>query len=507
MAVIELVLALLAVTAMLEVTAKALRLPLPALLVIAGVVVALTPGVPRPELDPEAVFLVFIPPLLYWTAFTSSLRDFRKWMFSISTLGIGLVLVTMAAVAVVAHALVPELTWPAAFVLGAIVSPPDTVAALAATRHLSIPKAIITILEGEGLVNDATAIVSFRMAIAAAVSSVEFSLGRASVNFFVAAVGGVAVGLGVGILVSWARKLVGKAPTVEATLSLLTPFFAFLPAEKIEASGVLAVVACGLYLGRTGPKVVSAQSRVQAAYMWRMITFLLEGLIFLLVGLELPLAFVGLEHHPLWELIVWALAVSATAIVVRLLWMYPGALLARIIRYPFAGWMPLPRWQEAAFAGWAGIRGGDSLVIALSLPLMTATGEPFPGRHVIIFLTFVVIVVTLVVIGLTLAPLAKLLRLGHEPVEETEERDARQKLFAAARTVFTGSAGAPGFVRTAIDVVVAQRRELIGLRDGGAIGDDVMQKLLHELDLEEILLESRPTAPKTAKPRDLSSGR
>src|SRR5579883_589486 len=212
---IELLLVLLAVTAGLEVLARALRLPLPVLLVAAGLTVALLPRVPRPELDPDAVFLVFIPPLLYWTAITSSIRDFQRYLASITLLAVGLVLVTTAAVAAVAHALIPELTWPAAFVLGAIVSPPDPVAAIAVTRHLSIPRPMITILEGEGLVNDAPALVAYKMSVAAVVSG-AFSLRDASLNFLKAELGGIAIGLAVGFVIALVRRRIKKAPTVEA---------------------------------------------------------------------------------------------------------------------------------------------------------------------------------------------------------------------------------------------------------------------------------------------------
>ncbi|MEZ0228691.1 MAG: Na+/H+ antiporter [Planctomycetota bacterium] len=504
MSVIELVLVLLAVTAGLEVIASAFRLPVPALLVAAGLAVALIPGVPRPELDPEAVFLVFIPPLLYWTALTASFRDFRQQFVSISLLAVGLVLATTAVVAVVAHALIPELPWAAAFVLGAIVSPPDPVAVVAVTRHLSIPKSIITVLEGEGLVNDATALVAYRMSVAAVFTG-AFSIKEASLKFLVAGLGGVAVGLAVGIVIAWVRQRVGKAPTVEATISLLTPFLAFIPAERIHigethASGVLAVVAVGLYLGRLGPRIVSAQSRLQSTYMWRMITFLLEGLVFLLVGLELPKAFEHLEGYTVSKLVLYATLVSLAAIGVRLAWVFPGAYVERILRAPFDGWKPVPRWQETFFTGWAGIRGGDSLVIALSLPLVTASGAPFPGRPLIIFLTFVVIVVTLVVLGLTLSPVVRRLGLRGDDAEEREEAEARQRLFVAARGPLDVSrSGVQQFVRTALDVVTAQRTELVTLRDRGVINDDVLRKLQHELDLQEVLLESRPTAPPRIK--------
>lgn len=259
------------------------------------------------------------------------------------------------------------------------------------------------------------------------------------------------------------------------------------------------MVAVGLYLGRVGPKIVSAQSRLQSRYMWTMITFLLEGLVFLLVGIELPLAFdeIRASKHTPFELTLYALLVSGAAIAVRLAWVAPGAYLARILRafVERCRREPMPPWGAILFTGLAGIRGGDSLVIALSLPFVTATGQPFPGRGMIIYLTFVVIVVTLVVLGLTLGKVVRWLGLKGDGVDEKEEREARARLFAAARKPLEETQGAKAFVNTALAVVTAQRNELIHLRDSGVIGDDVMGKLQHELDLQEVLLESRPTAP------------
>jgi CPA1 family monovalent cation:H+ antiporter len=481
---IELVLVLLGVIAALEVLARRLDLPLPALLVAAGVAVALVPGVPRPELNPEAVFVAFVPPLLYWGAFQASLREFGRYFFTISLLAVGLVIATAAAVAAVAHALIPELTWPAAFVLGAIVSPPDAVAAIAVTRRMRIPRQVLTVLEGESLVNDATALVAYQVSVAAAVSG-AFSLGGAALEFVLAAAGGVAIGVVAGMLIARVRRMVGRTPTVEATVSLLTPFIAYLPAERLGCSGVLAVVAVGLYMGRKGPRIISAQSRLQATYMWRMITFLLEGLIFLLVGLRLPLAFAHLDGHTFLDLVRTAALVSGAAIAVRLLWVFPSGAAARWLRRRLGvAPAPKPPWQSVLFTGFAGIRGGDSLVIALSLPLVTAAGAPFPGRAMIIFLTFVVIVVTLVALGLALAPIARALRLDGDG--EAERRAA-----ARAREQLDGAAPRPPETP---DALAERRRALIRLWEEGAVEDADMRRLENELDLAEVLLELRPPA-------------
>jgi CPA1 family monovalent cation:H+ antiporter len=469
---IELILILLATTAALEVVARRLGVPLPALLVGAGVALALLPGLPRPALDPEAVFIAFVPPLLYWAAMQSSLRDLRRYAFTIGLLAVGLVLATALAVAAVAHALLPELTWPAALVLGAIVAPPDVVAAVAVTRRLRLPRQVLAVLEGESLVNDATALVACEAAVGAAVSGSAFSPGAAALHLVVAAVGGVAVGLLTGAIVRRLRRVLGGAPVVDATLSLLLPFLAFLPAQRLGVSGVLAVVAVGLYAGQVGPREVSAPSRLQAAYLWRTVSFLLEGLIFLLVGLGLPLAFAGIGDHTFAELLFCASVVSGVAIAVRVVWVLPSSQAARWLRARLAPPVtPAAPWRHTLFTGLAGIRGGDSLVIALALPLATAAGAPFPGRGVIIFLTFVVIVVTLVVLGALLGPLARALRVEADDDDATHADEARAREALAA----------------APEAAAERRRALLGLWERAAIGDALMRKLENELDHAEVL--------------------
>jgi Na+/H+ antiporter len=284
---VELVVMLLAVSAALRLVARPLRLPHPVLLVLAGLALAFVPRLPQVEFEPDTLFLVFVPPLLYWAALTSSLRDFRTHFWPIARYGTLVVLLTMAAVAVVAHALTPEFSWPAAFRLGAVVSPPDPVAAIAVMRTIGAQRLLTTILDGEGLVNDATALVAYRVAVGAAVTG-TFSPGRAAIGFVLTGTGGVAVGLAVGWLIGQVRRRVRGFPIVENSISLLTPFFAYLPAEWLRLSGVLSVVAVGLYLGRQGPRIVPAATRVQAESMWVMVQFSLESLVFILVGLELP---------------------------------------------------------------------------------------------------------------------------------------------------------------------------------------------------------------------------
>jgi Na+/H+ antiporter len=523
---LELILILLGVTAGLEILARKLLIPHPVLLVLGGLAIALTPGLPRIEMDPEAVFVIFVPPLLYWAALTSSLRDIRRHLRSILLLAIGLVLATIAVTAGVARALTPEFTWPAALVLGAIVSPPDAVAAVSVMRRLGVPRTIVTILEGEGLVNDAVALVAYRMAVAAAVTG-TFSAGGAALRILVAAPGGILVGLAVGGLVIAIRRRVGRHATVENTISLLTPFAAYVPADQLGVSGVLAVVTTGLFLGRMGPRLVSATTRLQAQAMWGMVVYLLEGLIFILIGLYLPTSFAALRGHSFRELATYGLAISAVLVGVRMIWVFPSAYVPRWIDRLRGKPVEFPRPSQVAFVGWAGMRGGDSLVIALALPLATAAGAPFPARDLIIFITFSAILVTLVIQGLTFSPVIRLLKLRPDGKDEEELQKARMTAVKAGleRLEFLAQKeGAPGeivgelreanvrrlhhwapkaygstaeskvqmatVVRLRLEMLAAERRAVISLRDQGAISDEVMVEVQRDLDLEEVLLES-----------------
>ena len=526
MKALELVLVLLAATAVISVMAERRRVPAPVLLVLAGTLLAFIPALPRPTLSPEVVFLVFIPPLLYWSAFNTSWRDFRWHLRSISLLSVGLVLVTMAAVAAVAHALVPALPWSSAFVLGAIVSPPDAVAVTAVTRRLGIPRSIVTVLEGEGLVNDATALVAYRMSVAAVVAG-AFSLRTATLEFAWAAAAGIGVGVGVGMAIVALRQRLRVSSVASNTVSLLVPFAAYIPAEHFGASGVLAVVAVGLYLGRQGPRVVSPQTRTQAVAMWAMVAFLLEGLVFILVGLELPMAVAALHEYRIGTLATVVVAVSAAAVVVRMLWVFPGTYLLDGALRLLGRKEPRPPWRNVLFIGWAGLRGADSLVIALSLPLTVAAGAPFPGRDLILFLTFAIIFVTLVVQGLSLkavirglglkpdpeiaremsAARARLAVVGLEalealPADEPGAEDAKTALRLKyehvvhrfeARLVNKRNARDEGrieaFRTMRLKMIGAEREALIDMRDQNQISDDVLREIQHDLDLEQVLLE------------------
>jgi monovalent cation/hydrogen antiporter len=436
---VEIVIFLLIIAAGLEMLSRRIGVPRPILLVIAGTLLAFVPAAPTVRVDPDLVFFIFLPPLLYWAAINTSYRDFRRNGLDIMLLAIGLVVVTAVVVAEVAHAMFATLSWPAAFALGAAVGPTDAVAATAVLRRFGVPRALVSILEGESLVNDATSLVIFEMALTAS-STGQFSLGPALLSFLWAAGGGIIFGLATGWCIAWLRRWIGRtserSPVLESSISLLTPYVAFLAADRAGVSGVLAVVAAGLYLGHASARLLTAASRIQAINMWEIVDFLLEGLLFIFVGLGLPLALgavaVGGEET-LSRLIATSAVVSGVVIVVRLVWVFPAAYAPRYVKRRFgAAHVLYPPWQNVFFVGWAGLRGAVSLVLALSVPFVTSSGAPFPGREAVIFVTFVVILVTLVGQGLTLRPLIHALGLEPDRADAFEETNARLQTAQAA---------------------------------------------------------------------------
>jgi monovalent cation/hydrogen antiporter len=436
---VEIVIFLLIIAAGLEMLSRRIGVPRPILLVIAGTLLAFVPAAPTVRVDPDLVFFIFVPPLLYWAAINTSYREFRRNGLDIMLLAVGLVVATAAVVAVVAHTMFATLSWPAAFALGAAVGPTDAVAATAVMRRFGVPRALVSILEGESLVNDATSLVIFEMALTAG-NTGQFSLGPAMLSFLWAAGGGIILGLAAGWCIASLRRWIGRtserSPVLESSISLLTPFVAFLAADRAGVSGVLAVVVAGLYLGHASAHLLTAASRIQAINMWEIVDFLLEGLLFIFVGLGLPLALGAVRvggEETLSRLIATAAAVSAVVIVLRLAWVFPAAYAPRYIRRRFADRnAPYPPWQNVFFVGWAGLRGAVSLVLALSVPFATSSGVPFPGRDVVIFVTFVVILVTLVGQGLTLRPLISTLGLEPDRAEAFEETNARLQTARAA---------------------------------------------------------------------------
>jgi CPA1 family monovalent cation:H+ antiporter len=406
--------------------ARKLGVPPPILLVVAGILAGLVPGLPSYQLDPELVLVGFLPPLLYASAIDTSLRDLRANKRPIALLSVGLVLATTFTVGYTAHLLIPGLPLAAGFLLGAIVAPPDAVAAAAVAQKVGLPRRIVTILEGESLINDATALVAYRIAIAAVLTG-TFSYGWAALMFVLVSAGGVAVGLAVGYVAVRIRRRIDD-PLTENTVALITPFAAYLPAEALHASGVLAVVVAGLVVARAAPLIVSSTTRLQGQAVWEMIAFILQGVVFTLIGLQLRQIVASLHGYSPGELTLYATIVTVVVIVTRIVWMFPAAYLPRFLFAGIRAHDPYPPWQMPAILSWAGMRGVVSLAAAFAIPL-TAHGAPFPDRDLILFLTFVVIVATLVVQGLSLPWVASRLT-----VPDTHADRASQEQAAAEHT-------------------------------------------------------------------------
>src|SRR5438477_11415036 len=403
----ELILICLVAVALLALVARKIRVPYPIVLTIGGLILALIPGLPSIRLDPQLVFNLFLPPLIYPAAVYTSWRDFRANLRPILFLAIGLVLLTMAAIAFLFHSLV-GLPLAVGFVFGAIISPPDAVAALAVTQHLRVPRKIIVILEGESLVNDATSFISFRFAVAAVMTG-SFSLGQAGLRFVLVAAGGICVGLAVGWLATQVQKRLDDPP-VQTVFSLLTPYISYFSGEKLHVSGILAVVIAGIYYGWRAPHVLSGRMRLQAVPVWEMVVFILNGILFMLIGLQLPQVIHALAPGTATRVAELAIVFVSAIVLVRFVWVFGATYLPRLLSRTFRHKNRAP-WQHTALIAWTGMRGADSLAGALAIPFVLVNGEPFPGRDLILLLTFCVIFATLVVQGLTLKPLVRWLKI------------------------------------------------------------------------------------------------
>ncbi len=512
---IELVLLLLVLVTALTVVARRLTVPYPIVMVLGGLLLSLIPGLPALELPPEIVFFVFLPPILYAGGYFTSVREFKANLRPIVLLAFGLVVFTTVLVAVVAHALVPSLGWAGAFALGAIVSPPDAVAATAIFQRVGVPRRIVTILEGESLVNDATALVLYRFAIAAAAAG-TFSLLDASSSFVLVAIGGLAVGFVVGMLTVWLLAHV-RDTAIGVTITLLAPFVAYLPAEALGVSGVLATVLAGVY-ARRAERRASSDARVVAAGAWQMVLFLLNGLVFMLIGLQLPSVVRDLDPD-LGRLALITSAIALAVVVSRFVWVYPATYVPRLIP-AVKRRDPNPPWQAVFVVAWSGLRGVVSLAAALALPLS------FPERDLILFLVFAIILVTLVGQGLTLplvihklgvapdadvshdevhargltteAALARIEELraewpGHlELIDQLRDRYTHRARHDEAHHEDGGAAEQEllehGHIRRA--VIDAERRSAFDLHDRGVITDEVLRRLERDLDLEDLRMEA-----------------
>jgi len=519
----------LAVIVVLAVLAKRLKVPYPIAFVIGGIGLAFARHLPHPRPDPDLIILLVIPPLLYGAAWTTDWFDLKRNARPITLYAVGLVILTMAVVAVVVHYTLPIFTWPLAFLLGAIVSPPDAVAAEAIFERLAIPHRIAAIVTGECLINDATALVLYRFALAAAISVGSFSLARASVAFVVVAAGGVLVGIVSARLVELILRYITRRGFSDAMIVsvvfLLAPFAAYLPAEALHVSGVLAAVSAGIMLSRRSAAFIDSESRVLAAAVWRLLIFVLNAFAFLLIGLELPSILEALTPH-VRDYLLYGLLVSTTVILLRLVWVFPAAYLPHWLRRGHHDDERPPSWQPLVVLGWSGMRGIISLAIALALPY-TLGDQLFPARSLIIFFTVCVIFVTLVFQGLTLGPLIewlgvtetsprneretklriRALEAGIERLHEEEARrtssldreiterileEYRQRINVLRGRIAEGESDEARESRTdralQKEALAAERRAILTMRRAGEIPDDIYRSIEYDLDLATLRL-------------------
>ncbi|HLF38364.1 MAG TPA: Na+/H+ antiporter [Burkholderiales bacterium] len=516
MDLLEVVLFLLLLSVALGWVARRLNFPYPIALVIGGAALGFLPELPQFPFDPQFILVLVLPPILYQAALLTSWRDFKANIRPISLLAVGLVIATTLAVGAALKLVVPDIPWAAAFVLGAIVSPPDAVAAMAILTRLNVPRRVVTILEGESLVNDASGLVLYKFAVAAVMTG-AFSFLDAGAQFVGVAIGGVIVGVLLGLFFVFIHRYLGDV-FIEVLMTLSVPYIAYILAEWLHVSGVLAVVAAGLVRGRYSPEIVSAEMRIIARSVWNLLVFLLTSLVFILIGLQLSGIVGRLTGYSATELVFYGTLVSAVAIAVRFAWIYPATYLPRMLSARLRELDPAPPEAALFIMSWCGMRGIVSLAAALALPLALDGGAPFPGRDLIIFLTFVVIAVTLVLQGLSLALLIRVLRVGTDWSEHEEEQHARFALGKAAIAaigeiaakegiapelaeriraefaekvriappggqILTGGTDVAKRLRSA--AIRAERQELIRIWRENKISDDVLHRLEEDLDYQE----------------------
>ncbi len=487
----QILVVLLAVISAVAVAAARLKVPPSILLVITGVGLALVPGLPTPELAPDLVLLLVLPPIVYSSAVAMSWREFRFNLRPISLLALGCVVFTTAAVAAAAHGLL-GFPWPVGFVLGAIVSPPDPVAPLSIARRMQLPRRLLVILEGEGLANDATALVLYRFAVAA-VSVQSFSPGAATAEFAAIVAGEIVWGVGVGWLMLRLRRWV-RDPSVEIMLSILTPFVAYWPPQHLGGSGVLATVAAGLYISWNGLRLISAETRLQGIFFWEFVIYVIDGMVFLITGLQARALLAGIAGYSIAELAAAAALVTGVVIATRFIWMYPATYLPRWLIPAVRRADPSPPWQWPFALAFTGIRGVVSLAAALAIPFATADGSPFPDRDRSLFLTFCVILATLVGQGLTLPLVARALGLAHagrreRRADRNEELKARRRAIEAAIERLDTIAAARELPASVVAPIRARQRERLRHVELRNDGDDRHAKLGELRDeIEELLI-------------------
>jgi monovalent cation/hydrogen antiporter len=531
-AVETVILLLLVLVAGFAVVARRLKVPYPIVLVLAGLVISFVPRIPRVPLDPNVVFVVFLPPLLYASAWTMSWREFRRNSVVIGLLAVGLVGFTVWGVAEFSDRFITALDWKAGFLLGAVVSTTDAIAATSIAKSIGLPRRIVDILEGESLLNDATGLLALEIGLGIILRGQMPTVGEGAARLLYLIAGGLGIGLLIGVVVGWMEKFVDDGP-IELVVSLVVPYAAYLAGERAHASGVLAVVACGLYMSRQSAKFFSPAVRLQVNGAWEAMVFMLNGLVFVLIGMQLPYVLAGIHgRYGKGTLILYGVVFSGVLILLRMVWVFPAMKFASYVERRWMKHEEQPLEARGVFVvGWTGMRGVLALAAAISVPEVLADGKEFEPRNLIVFLAFCVIFVTLVLQGLTLPALIRALGLAGPTGMDPEEREARRIVLKTAiryledgrkgcspdvehvyndlvhryrhKLALVGERGDEGVGDVDIEALStqrtiaegalqAERRTLVGLRDKGRIGDDVLRTMERELDLAESQYEGIP---------------
>lgn len=523
-----LILTLLFLSSMLTMLSEKLKISYPIFLVIAGLLISFIPGIPLISLHPDLVFLIFLPPLLYAAAWNTSWKDFWQLKRPIVMLAVGLVIFTSTAIAFTAHAMIPDFSLALGFLLGGIISPPDAVAAASVLQSMSIPKRVLTILEGESLINDASSLIVFRVALSAVLTG-EFFFWKTTGDFFVVALLGIVIGLVIAHIIYAVHRFLPTTGSIDTALTIISPYIMYIAAEHFHYSGVMAVVSGGLFLSFRSNEIFSYNSRIQVYSFWQTLTFLLNGLVFILIGLQLPSITAALGQYSVTISIFYAVVISLITIALRIIWVFPGAYFPRLLSKKIRKLEKRPSWQSVFVVAWSGMRGVVSLAAALSVPLTLTGGEQFPHRNLILFITFVVILFTLVLQGLSLPFVIRLLRVRDDEAENAEEQEleirmrlataaldhmqsehgddlgdvdafrrlkeryermielTNKKLLKEENTATTGGF-LPRYRRMLIEIVGVRRKELQKLRSEGKYTEELLRNKEWELDLEEARL-------------------
>lgn len=425
-----LIIILLMAVSLLSILSEKVRMPYPIFLVICGLIIGFLPNVPDIVLKPDLIFLIFLPPLLFAAAWNTSWRDFWNMRRPIGLLAFGLVIFTSAAIAVVSQAIIPGFTFALGFLLGGIISPPDAIAATSVLQKMKMPKRVVTILEGESLVNDASSLIVFRFAIAAIITG-SFTLWNATVDFAIVSVLGIGVGLIIAVIMFGLLRFLPTNSNIDTAITLIAPYLMYIIAEHFHFSGVLAVVSGGLFLSSRVTEIFSYETRLQSQGVWDTAVYLLNGVVFILIGLQLPVILENLKDYSLPRIIEYGLIISLMTIIIRIIWVFPGTYLPRMLSKKIREREPYPHWKAVFIVAWSGMRGVISLAAALSIPLTINAGQPFPFRNEILLITFIVILVTLVFQGLSLPFLIRWLKIEADDDNDAKELEVQHKLVTA----------------------------------------------------------------------------